>query len=321
MGVPSFGSRHRPQLLSGGSIRGQQRREAIVGLLLISPWLVGFLAFTMGPVLASFGLSFFETDMFTIHFAGLANYRALLSTDVTVSLFWTALFNTSYYVFFSIPLAMVVGLGIALLLNQNILGQPIFRVLYYLPSVIPAVAVSLLWLWLFNPEFGILNWLLSLVRLPGLRWLMDPKTARLALVLMSLWGAGGNMLIFLAGLQGIPTELYEAATIDGSSAWTRFSHITVPMMSPTLLFVLVTDVIGSFQVFTNVYIMTNGGPANATLMYVLYLYNLAFRQMRMGLASALAWVFLVIIMLCTLLLLRSSNAWVYYETEIGGRRP
>jgi multiple sugar transport system permease protein len=215
---------------------------------------------------------------------------------------------------------MAAGFFIALLLNQNIRGQSAYRIIYYLPSVIPGIATALLWLWLFHPDFGIINWALSWVGIEGPRWLYDTKTAKLALVIMSVWGAGGNMLIFLAGLQGIPTQLYEAATIDGANAWQRFIHITLPMISPTLFFVLVTNIIGSFQNFTTVYVVSggNGGPANSTMMYVLWLYLLAFRQFRMGFASALAWVFFAIIMLFTLLIFRSSNAWVYYETEIGG---
>jgi multiple sugar transport system permease protein len=225
-------------------------------------------------------------------------------------------------VFLSIPLTMIVGFVIALLLNQNIRGQSVYRILYYLPSVIPGIASALLWLWLFNPEFGIINWLLSLVGIAGPRWLYDTETAKLALVIMSLWTAGGNMLVFLAGLQGIPTQLYEAATIDGANAWRRFIHITLPMISPTLFFVLITNIIQSFQIFTTVYVVSDGkgGPANSTMMYVLWLYLLAFRQFRMGFASALAWVFFIIIMLFTVLIFRSSSAWVYYETEIGEGR-
>ena len=298
----------------------ERQREEIIAYVLISPWIIGFLAFWLGPMLISLGLSFTETDMFTIKFVGLDNYIRLLSLNSTKSLLWTSLYNTAYFVFMSIPLTMIVGFCIAILLNQKIRGRVAYRVLYYLPAVIPGIAVSLLWLWLFHPDFGVINWLLSLFGIHGLRWLFDTETAKPALVIMSVWGAGANMLIFLAGLQGIPTELYEAATIDGASAWGRFRRITIPMVSPTLFFVLVTDMIWSFQVFTNAFVMTNGGPANSTLMYVLYLYNLAFRQYRMGFASALAWVFFLMIMAMTVLIFRSSGAWVYYETEIGGRK-
>jgi len=317
--APTRASRHSPRLT-------QAKREAIWAYVLISPWIIGVLAFTLGPMLASLGLSFFDTDMLTYDFAGLANYKTLFSTDVTKSLFWKSLYNTAYYVGLSIPLNMVVGFSIALLLNQEIGGRSFYRVVYYLPAVIPGIAVSLLWLWLYQPEFGLINWFLSWFGIPGPRWLYDTQTAKLALVIMGVWGAGSNMLVFLAGLQGIPTHLYEAATIDGASAWERFIHITLPMVSPTMFFLLVTNIISSFQVFTNVYIMTqgaqggSGGPAHSTLMYVLYLYNMAFRQFRMGTACALAWVFFIIIMLLTALIFRSSSVWVYYETEIGGGR-
>jgi multiple sugar transport system permease protein len=201
-------------------------------------------------------------------------------------------------------------------------GRSVYRVIYYLPSIIPGIAASIVWLYLFQPEFGVVNWLLSLVGVEGIRWLYDTRTAKLVFVLMSIWGAGGNMLIFLAGLQGIPTELYEAATIDGANAWRRLRNITLPLMSPTLFFVLVTNVILSFQVFTNVYVMTagGGGPANSTMMYVLHLYLVAFRQFRLGYASALAWVLFLILLLFTALIFRSSSLWVYYETEVGGGR-
>ena len=299
-----------------------RRREEIAAYLLISPWIIGFLVFTAGPMLTSLGLSFMETDMLTSEWVGLKNYEQLFSTDTTRSLFWKALYNTTYYVFFSIPLTMLVGFLIAVLLNQGIAGRSFYRIAYYMPAVIPGIASALLWLWLFHPQFGIFNWLLSLVGIKGPLWLADPKTAKLALVIMSVWSAGGNMLIFLAGLQGIPTQLYEAATVDGAGLWRRFTHITLPMISPTLFFVLVTDVIWSFQVFTSAYIMSDGrgGPVNSTLMYVLHVYLVAFRQYRMGYASALAWIFFVIVLGLTALLLRSSSAWVYYETEVGGGR-
>ena len=299
---------------------GQRRREAIVAYILISPWIIGFLAFILGPMLVSLGLSFFDSDMLTYKFVGLNNFRNLFSTDTTRSLFYQSLYNTAYYVFLTIPLTMTIGFMLALLLNQKVRGLSTYRVVYYLPAVIPGIAVSMLWLWLFNADFGLFNWLLSLIGIEGPRWLQDPKTAKLALVIMSVWGVGGNMLIFLAGLLGIPTELYEASTIDGAGALRHLRHITLPMMSPTLFFVLVTDMIWTFQVFTSAYVMTNGGPANATLMYVLYLYNLAFKQYRFGYASALAWVFFMIILVMTALMFRSSSVWVYYETEIGGKR-
>lgn len=299
-----------------------RRREELIAYLLISPWLIGFLAFIVGPMIASFLLSFFETNLFSWEWVGLKNYTILFTTDSTRSLFWVSLYNTVYYVLLSIPLTMVVGFFTALLLNQPIRGRSLYRVIYYLPSIIPGIAASIVWLYLFQPEFGVVNWLLGQVGIEKIRWLQDTRTAKLVFVFMSIWGAGGNMLIFLAGLQGIPTELYEAAKIDGAGAWRQLRNITLPMMSPTLFFVLVTNIIMSFQVFTNVYVMTGGGggPANSTMMYVLHLYLVAFRQYRLGYASALAWVLFLILLVFTALIFRSSSLWVYYETEVGGER-
>ena len=227
-------SRLTPNFWSRRTLR---QREELIAYLLISPWVLGFLAFILGPMLTSLGLSFTETDLFTLEFVGFDNYtRLLLSFDSTRTLLWTTLYNTAYYVFLSIPLTISVGFFIAVLLNQNISGQPTYRIVYYLPAIIPSIATSLLWLWLFQPEFGLINWALSLVGIEGPRWLFDRSTAKLALVIMSVWGSGSNMLIFLAGLQGIPTELYEAATIDGAGIWRRFRSITIPMISPDTVF-------------------------------------------------------------------------------------
>ncbi|MBX3010094.1 MAG: sugar ABC transporter permease [Caldilineaceae bacterium] len=299
-----------------------RQSEEIMAYLLISPWIIGFLAFILGPMLASFALSFFETNMFSWKFVGLSNYTTMVSFDTTRSLFWKSLYNTAYYVAFSIPLTIGAGFMIALLLNQDIRGRSAYRIIYYLPSIIPGIAASMVWLYLFQPEFGVINWLLSLVGIEGVRWLFDTRTAKLVFVIMSVWGAGGNMLIFLAGLQGIPTELYEAARLDGAVAWRLMRHITLPMMSPTIFFVVITNIIGSFQIFTNAYVMTGGagGPANSTMMYVLHLYLVAFRQYRLGYASALAWVLFLILLVLTLLIFKSSSLWVYYETEVGGER-
>jgi multiple sugar transport system permease protein len=296
------------------------QREEIMAYILISPWLIGFLLFMLGPMLASLVLSFFDTNMFTYEFVGIKNYSTLFLFDSTKSLFWISLYNTAYYTLFSLPLTIGVGFFIALMLNQKISGLSMYRVLYYMPAIIPLIAASMVWLYLFQPDFGVINWFLSLFGIEGSRWLFDPKIAKLVFVFMSVWGAGGNMLIFLAGLQGIPTELYEAATIDGANAVRRLRYITLPMISPTLFFVLITSIIGSFQIFTNVYVMSGGtgGPANSTMMYVLHLYLVAFRQYRMGYASALAWVLFIILLIFTLLIFKSSSIWVYYEAEMGG---
>ena len=294
-------------------------RDARDGYLFALPWLLGFFLFTLGPMVVSILMSFTEwngiTPLSQIRWVGTDNYRALLTDDPR---FLKALTNTTWYVLWAVPFGTLNALCLALLLNQEVKGQSVFRTLFYLPSVVSGVATSMLWLWLFNPSFGPINYALSLLgvpqdRLPG--WLTDPEWALSALVLMSLWGVGNSMLIYLAGLQGVPGHLYEAADLDGANAWVRFRNVTLPLLTPTLLFNLVMGIIGSFQTFTQAFVMTKGGPKDATLFYVLYLYQKAFQQFKMGYASAMAWIFFVIIMAFTLMLLRSSKRWVYYEGE------
>lgn len=295
-----------------------ERREAIEGFIGISPWLLGLLIFTLGPILASLYLSLNEYEVVKPPvFIGLENYRRLAEDP----LFWQALKVTATYVFISIPLSISLAFAVALLMNQRLAFLGFFRTAYYMPNLVPAVASAILWIWIFNPEFGLLNnFLRSLgVQEPPL-WLGHTKWALPALIIMSLWGVGGPMLIYLAGLQGIPSDLYEAAQIDGAGVWARFRHVTIPQMSPVIFFNLVMGIIGSWQVFTAGYIMTSGGPRYATLFYVLYLYNNAFRYFRMGYASALAWVLAVIILFFTLIVFRSSTAWVYYAGELRSRR-
>ena len=281
------------------------------GYVFILPWLIGFLLFTAGPMLASLYLSFCKYDLHTLTWVGARNYEVLLRQD---PLFWKSLTNTALYVLFSVPLGLTGSLAIALLLNQKVKGLAFFRTAFYLPSLVPAVASALVWQWIFHPDAGLLNYGLSMLGVKGPQWLQDPKTALPSLILMSLWGIGGSrMVIFLAGLQGISDELYEAASLDGAKGWAAFRHITLPMLSPTLFFNLVLGIIGSFQVFTSAYVMTNGGPNNATLMYVLYLYNNAFRYFKLGKASAMAWILFVILLIFTLVQFRSASKWVYYE--------
>lgn len=294
-----------------------EKREEIAGYLFILPWLIGFLAFTAGPMVFSLVLSLFKAHLFSpVEFIGLRNYIDLFSFDDTVSLFWKTLWNTGYYTFLSVPLSLMAGFMVALLLNRKIKFLGLFRTIYYLPAVVSGAAVALLWLWILNPEYGILNYVLSLFGVKGPGWVYTEEWAKPALIVMSLWGSGGSMLIYLAGLQGIPTQLYEAAEIDGASSWQKLLRVTLPMMTPTIFFTLVMGIIGSFQIFTAAYMMTGGGPNNATMMYVLYLYNLAFKQMKMGLASALAWIYFGMIMMFVVLIFKSSPAWVYYETEV-----
>ncbi len=290
------------------------RREALHCYLFISPWLIGFLVFTAGPILASLYLSF--TDYAIVGapvWKGLANYRKAFAND---PLFWKSLGNTAYYVGLGVPLRIVFAFLLAALLNTDIKGRLFYRVTYYMPSIIPGVAASVLWLVLLNPRLGLINLLLNLIGLPSINWLGNPLYSKPALILMSLWGVGGSMVIYLAGFQSIPDVLYEAAQIDGAGAWAKFWHVTIPLMTPTLLFNLIMQIINSFQVFASAFIMTGGGPLNSTLFYMLHLYNNAFSFFKMGYASALAWVLFVIILLLTLLTLKWSEAWVFYA---GGR--
>lgn len=289
-------------------------REEIAGYLFILPWLLGFLIFTAGAMFYSLYLSFFKADFLSeFSFVGLANYAQMLLED---DLWPKSIRNTAYYSFVSVPLLTILALLIALLLNQKVLGLSIFRTIYYLPSVVQGVAVAILWVWLFHPEYGPINGLLGVFGLSGPAWLSTEQWAMPAIIIMSLWGVGGSMIIFLAGLQGIPQSLYDAAEIDGAGPLSCFWNITVPMMTPTIFFSLILGMIGSFQMFTQAYVMTRGGPNNATLTYVMHIYNKGFRQFHFGYASALAWVLFLLILLLTVLILKSSSAWVYYEGEL-----
>jgi len=287
------------------------RREAIEGYLFALPWLIGLCTFTAYPLIASFVYSFFDYNVYSyMKWIGLGNYISLIKSD---ELFWTSLYNTVYYTIFAVPLGMIVGLAIAVLLNQNIKGLALFRSIYYLPAVISGVAVSILWIWVLDPNFGLIATILGYLGINSPNWLGDPLWAKPALILMSLWGAGGSMIIYLSGLQSVPTELYEAARIDGANSFQCFLKITIPMISPVLLFTLITGLIGSFQVFTQAYVMTNGGPLNSTLFYVLYLYRKAFAFMQMGNASAMAWILALITGILAYLIFRTSSKWVYYS--------
>lgn len=291
-------------------VRNLARREAIECYLFISPVCVGLLAFTIGPILASFYFSFTEYNIIRPpEWVGLRQFRELMRDE----LFWQSLKVTGLYVVMHLPVSLVLALGIALLMNQKVRGIVFFRTVYYLPSVISGVAVALLWMWIFNPEFGILNTLLAFVNIQGPAWLFDEHWSLPAIALMSLWGVGGSMLIYLAGLQGIPSELYEAAEIDGASRGHRFWFITLPLLSTVILFNLVMGLIASFQEFTPAYVMTRGGPNFSTLFYNYYLYENAFEYLYMGYASAMAWILLVIVLILTLLVFKSSPMWVFYQ--------
>ena len=289
------------------------QREAIEGYLFLLPWILGFLFLTLGPVLASLVLSLTDWQVgLDMNYVGLDNYTQMFTKDKR---FWKSLQVTVVYSAMALPAGIVLALTMALLLNQKVAGISLFRTIYYLPAVTSGVAVALLWAWIFNSQFGVLNWLLSLVGIEGPAWLLDPTWALPALAFMSLWGAGALMIIYLASLQAIPPELYEAAQIDGANAVRQFRHITLPMLTPTILFNLVVGIIAVFQTFTNAWIMTKGGPNFATYFYVLHLYNNAFGYARMGYASGLAWVLFIIIMILTAAVLRSSQSWVFYAGE------
>jgi multiple sugar transport system permease protein len=290
-----------------------RRREAVAFYLCISPWLVGFAIFVVGPMLASLGISLLRWDLLSEpRFVGLQNYEKLFTRD---PLFWQSLKVTTIYTAVYVPMELAGGLALALLMNQKLRYIKVFRTIVYLPSVLPGVAFVVLWMWILHPDVGLINTLLSYVGIDGPRWLVDPDWALLALLMMSAWGLGRSMVIYLASLQGISSQYYEAAAIDGANGWQAFRHITVPMLTPTIYFNLVLSVISTFQTFTNAYVSTDGGPLNATLFYVLYLFRQAFQFFNMGYASALAWVLFIIILGLTLLIVRSSRQWVFYGGE------
>jgi len=289
------------------------RDRTIAGYVCALPWIMGFLIFTLGPIGISIIMSFTEYNVLNPpKFIGGQNYVKLLTGD---PLFWKSLYNTFYITVFGVPFSIVVGLLIALLLNIKIKGITTFRTIFYLPAIVPIVASSLLWMWMYNPRFGLINFLLSHVGIQCPNWLSNKTWAKPAIIFMGLWGAGAGMIIYLAGLQGIPKQLYEAAIIDGANWYRKFTNITIPMLTPTIFFNMVMSVIAHFQVFTQAYIMTQGGPADSTLFYVYYLFNQAFRYFNMGYASALAWILFIIILIATLVQFRLASKWVYYTGE------
>jgi len=289
-------------------------KEALDGYIFMSPAILGLLLFILGPILASAYFSFTKYDILdSPEWIGLANYTKLFNDPF----FWLSLKITLTYAVVSVPMGLTVSLLLAMLLNQNLKGIFFIRTIYYLPVVISGVAVSLLWKWVFNPDFGLLNWFLGWFSINGPNWLYSEEWALRAVILMSLWSIGGSMLIYLAGLQGIPTELYDAAEIDGANRWRKFVNVTIPMLSPVIFFNLVMGIIGSLQIFTEGYVMTSGGPNNSTLFSVLYLYRNAFDYLQMGYASAMAWVLFIIILTFSLIVFKSSPLWVFYEAQRG----
>lgn len=311
--------------------RKRMSRFGLTGYLFASPWLVGFFLLVAFPMAASLLLSFTEWNgisLSQIRWVGLENYTNALRLDERGDdLVYTALWNTLVYSFVSVPLGLMVALMLAVLLNQSLRGIALFRTVFYMPHVIGGIATIMMWLFVFNPDVGLLNIVIrpfydALAAVGVLRegasppaWIYDSAWSKPSLILMAVWGVGGAMLIFLAGLQNVPDQLYEAADIDGAGLWGKFRNVTLPQLTPTIFFNLVMGVIGSFQVFNEAYIMTGGGPDNSTLFFVLYLYRQAFEQFNLGYASALAWILFVIILAFTLVILRSSKVWVFYEGD------
>ncbi|WP_256992758.1 sugar ABC transporter permease [Paenibacillus sp. SSG-1] len=284
--------------------------------MFVSVWIIGFLLFTLGPMVFSFYISFTQWEVVSDPvWAGADNYRMLFKD----TMFYKSLAVTFYYTLVSVPLQVVLSFGIALLMNLKLRGIYLFRTIYYLPTLVQGVAQMVLFIWIFNPNVGLINSVLRFAGIHGPAWLSDPHWSMPAIILMSLWTVGGNMIIYLAGLSDIPQSLYEQAEIDGATVLRRMWHVTLPQISPILFFNAVTSMIGAFQTFTQGFLV-NGGPDNSLLFYAYYLYQNAFMWFKMGYGSALAWVLFVIILLFTLLVFRSSAIWVYYENEVGGRK-
>lgn len=299
------------------------RNERRMGLLFISPFLVGFAVFTVYPVLASLYYSFCKYDLLRPpEFVGLANFQKLLEDP----LFLKGLWNTLLYTVFAVPVTMVTALLLAFLLNLKLRGQALYRTVFFLPSIVPVVASSVLWLWLLNTDHGLVNMILRPI-LGGINglldvhleppgWLSNPACTKPALILMAAWGVGGSMILYLAGLGDVPRQMYEAAELDGAGAWKKTLHITLPMISPVLFFTLIMGLISSFQFFAQPLVMwPNGAPGDSTLFYALYLFQNAFLYLRMGYASAQAWILFVVIVAATLLVFRSTRRFVYYGGE------
>ena len=292
------------------------RRQLITGLLFISPWLLGFLAITLYPAIAAGYYSFTSFNvMGAPRWIGLANYHRLFGADPNFPL---SLGNTAYIAFIGVPLQLFLGLVTAILLNQKLLrGRDLYRTIYFLPTLMPVVASTILFIWILNPQYGIVDQVLSVLHLPQPGWFADPAWAKPSIILISVWGIGSTMVIYIAGLQGINPELYEAADIDGAGWQHKMRHVTIPLVSPVTLFNLVVGLIGAFQVFAPIYLVgggTSGSPEGSLLLYALYLYANAFQYLQMGYASAMAWILFVIILVLTIIVMRTSRWWTHYET-------
>lgn len=287
------------------------RGDQFYGMLFAAPTMLGFLFFALGPMVYSFFISLTDRTIFSGgNFVGFDNYLNMFSGKDTY--FYQSLKVTGYYVFLSVPVAIVFSFAVALLLNQIGRGKSVIRTIFYLPSIVPIVAMASIWTWIFNVDMGLANHLLRLLGLKKAMWLASEQTVIPTMVFINLWTTGSTMVIFLAGLQDVPRQLHEAIEIDGGNAWHKLWHVTVPMMTPTIFFNLVMGFITGFQTFTQAYMMTGGGPNNASLLYVYYMYREAFLFTRMGSASAIAWVLFIIIMILSVFIFKSSSKWVYY---------
>ena len=289
-------------------------RQTRLGLLFISPWIVGYCVFYLYPFLASLYYSFTRfTGIGNPVFTGLSNYSGLLHD----SMFHTAVFNTVYYTVIEVPFSTVAALGLALLLNMKVRGQAVYRTLFYIPSIVPVVASSLIFVWIFQPSFGIVNALLSDVHITGPAWFFSITWSKPTFILLGLWGLGQPMVIYLAALQGVPREMYEVAALEGASAWSRLRRITIPMISPVILFNVILSLVLSIQYFTQAQVIESppGSPGTSTMFYVTYYYQQAFQDLHLGYASAMAFLMFVGVLIVTVVLLRTSSRWVYYENE------
>ncbi len=293
------------------NITGKQK---FWGFLFVSPWLIGFLIFGLYPIVMSIYYSLCHYDVLRVpQYIGLGNYKELLFND---DYFWVSIYNTLFYLMFRTPFVIIGSLLLAVLVDNSIKGMKFFRTVYFTPSIISGVILSVLWMWLLNPEYGLINNTLGYFGIQGPLWLIDPDWSKPALILMSVWSiGGGRMLIFLAALQGVPKQLYEAVEIDGGGWWAKFKNVTIPHVSPVIFLWTIIEVIFALQVFVEAYVMTKGGPLNSTLFYNLYLYNKAFDDFQMGYSSALAWILFIIAMILTFIQFRVSKKWVHYSGE------
>ncbi len=295
-------------------LRSPGARRLRLGLLFVSPWVIGYCVFYLYPFLATLYYSFTSfTGIGNPVFTGLANYTGLLHD----SMFRTAVFNTCYYTLIEVPFSTVAALGLALLLNMNVRGQAVYRTLFYIPSIVPVVASSLIFVWIFQPSFGIVNALLSDVHVTGPAWFFSITWSKPTFILLGLWGLGQPMVIYLAALQGVPKELYEVAALEGANSWQRLRSVTIPMISPVILFNVIMSLVVSIQYFTQAQVIETppGSPGGSTMFYITYYYQQAFQFLHLGYASAMAFLLFAGVIVITVVLLRTSSRWVYYESE------